>query len=54
VSEAIARFAAFLQLSDKSLARAEREDLKGCERILAMPCAHYINQSSESCRCQTR
>jgi hypothetical protein len=41
VSEAIARFAAFLQLSDKFLARAEREDLEECARILAVQCAHY-------------
>ena len=41
MSEAIERFAAFLQLSDKFLARAEREDLEGCARILAVQCAHY-------------
>jgi hypothetical protein len=41
VSEAIERFAAFLRPSDKSLARAEREDLEGCVRILAAQCAHY-------------
>ena len=41
VSEAIARFASFLQLSDKFLARAERDDLEGCVRILAVQCAHY-------------
>ena len=41
MSEAIARFAAFVKLSDKFLARAEREDLEGCVRILAVQCAHY-------------
>ena len=41
MSEAIARFAAFLQLSDARLGRAEREDLEGCVRILAVQCAHY-------------
>ena len=41
MSEAIARFATFLQLSDKYLARAEREDLEECARILAVQCAHY-------------
>ena len=43
MSEAIERFAAFLPLSDKMLARAEREDLDECARILAVQCAH--NQS---------
>jgi hypothetical protein len=41
VSEAIARFAALLQLSDKYLARAERNDLEECARIRAVQCAHY-------------
>lgn len=41
MSEAIERFAAFLKLSDKFIARAEREDLEGCVRILAVQCAHY-------------
>ena len=41
MSEAIARFAAFLKLSDEYLARAEREDLEECARILAVQCAHY-------------
>jgi hypothetical protein len=41
MSEAIARFAAFLKLSDEFLARAEREDLEECTRILAVQCAHY-------------
>jgi hypothetical protein len=41
MSEAIARFAAFLQLSDKFLARAQRDDLEQCARILAVQCAHY-------------
>jgi hypothetical protein len=30
-----------LQLSDPMLARAEREDLRECARILAVQCAHY-------------
>lgn len=41
MSEATAKFAAFLQLSDDMLARAEREDLEECARILAVQCAHY-------------
>ena len=41
MSEAVARFAAFLQLSDDMLTRAEREDLEQCARILAVQCAHY-------------
>ena len=41
MSEAIARFASFLQLSDAMLARAERDDLEECARILAVQCAHY-------------
>ena len=41
MSEAIARFASFLQLSDQMLARAERDDLEECARILAVQCAHY-------------
>jgi hypothetical protein len=41
MSEAIERFAALLQLSDEMLARAEREDLEECVRILAVQCAHY-------------
>ena len=39
MSEAISRFAALLQLSDKMLARAEREDLVECIRLLAVHCA---------------
>jgi hypothetical protein len=39
--EPIARFAAFLKLSDEFLARAERDDLEECARILAVQCAHY-------------
>ena len=34
MSEAVARFAHFLQLSDDMLARAEREDLRDCVRTL--------------------
>jgi len=41
MSEAIARFAAFLQLSDDMLIRAERDDLEESVRILAVQCAHY-------------
>ena len=41
MSEAVTRFAAFLKLSDQFLARAEREDLEECVRILAVQCAHY-------------
>jgi hypothetical protein len=41
MSEALARFAAFLELSDKFLDRAERDDLEECARILAVQCAHY-------------
>jgi hypothetical protein len=40
VSEAIARFAAFLKLSDQLLARAERDDPEECARILAVQRAH--------------
>lgn len=47
MSEAIERFAAFLQLSDKFLARAEREDLEECARILAVQCAHYRSKFGE-------
>jgi hypothetical protein len=41
MSEAIVRFAAFLQLSDDMLIRAERGDLEECVRILAVQCTHY-------------
>ena len=41
MSEAVARFASFLQFSDAMLARAERDDLEECARILAVQCAHY-------------
>jgi hypothetical protein len=41
VSEAISRFGALLQLSDKMLARAERQDLAECIRLLAVHCAEY-------------
>ena len=41
MSEAVSRFTALLQLSDKFLARAECEDLEECARILAVQCAHY-------------
>ncbi len=41
MSEATERFAAFLELSDKFLARAEREDLEECARILAVHCILY-------------
>ena len=39
MSEAIERFAGLLQLSDKMLARAERQDLEECIRLLAVYCA---------------
>lgn len=41
MSEAIERFAGLLQLSDKMLARAERQDLEECIRLLAVYCAEY-------------
>ena len=41
MSELIARFAHLLQSSDQMLARAERDDLEECARILAVQCAHY-------------
>jgi len=41
MSEAISRFAALLQLSDKMLARAERQDLEECIRLLAVYCVEY-------------
>jgi hypothetical protein len=47
MSGAIERFAAFLQLSDKFLARAEREDLEECARIMAVQCAHYQSKFGE-------
>ena len=34
MSEAITRLASFLQISDQMLARAERDDLEECARIL--------------------
>ncbi len=43
MSEAIERFTGLLQLSDKMLARAERQDLEECIRLLAVYCAE--NQS---------
>jgi len=44
VSEAIKRFADYRQLSDKFLARAEREDLEEAVRVLAVYCSHYISK----------
>ena len=41
MSEAVTRFAALLQLSDKMLKRAERHDLEECVRLLAVYCAEY-------------
>ena len=41
MSEAVTRFAQLLKLSDQMLARAERDDLEECARILAVQCAHY-------------
>jgi hypothetical protein len=37
MSEAIERFAAFLELSDKFLARSERDDLEECARMAVAP-----------------
>jgi len=39
VSEAIQRFGVLHQLSDKMLARAERQNLEECIRLLAVYCA---------------
>ena len=47
MADAIARFTAFLQRSDKFLARAEREDLVECAQILAVQCAHYRSKFGE-------
>ena len=47
MSEAIQRFAAFLQLSDDLLVRVERDDLEECVRILAVQCAHYRSKFGE-------
>ena len=47
MSDAIERFAAFLQLSDDMLLRAERGDLEECVRILAVQCAHYRSKFGE-------
>lgn len=47
MSDAVRRFAAMLQLSDKMLARAERDDLEECIRILAVHCAHYRSTFGE-------
>ena len=47
MSEAIARFATFLQLSDDMLVRAERGDLEECARILAVHCADYRSKFGE-------
>ena len=41
VSNAYERFSALMRLSDKMLARAEREDLEECTKVLAVQCAHY-------------
>lgn len=41
MSEAIARYTVLLQLSDRFLARAKREDLEVCARIMAVQCARY-------------
>ena len=41
MSEAVSRFATLLQLSDKMLDRAERQDLEECIRLLAVYCAEY-------------
>ena len=44
---AVDRFAALLQLSDKILARAKRDDLEECARIPAVQCAHYRSRFGE-------
>ncbi len=41
MSEAVSRFASLLQLADKMLARAERQDLEECIRLLAVYSAAY-------------
>lgn len=41
MSKTIARFVAFLQLSDDMLIRAGRGNLEECVRILVVQCAHY-------------
>lgn len=41
MSEAVERFGKLLQLSDTVLARAERQDLEECIRLLAVYCAEY-------------
>jgi hypothetical protein len=45
VESSVERFAALLQLSDKMLARAERQDLQECIRLLAVHCAEYQSKS---------
>ena len=47
MSEAVKRFADYRQLSDKFLARVEREDLQEAVRVLAVYCAHYISKFSK-------
>lgn len=41
MSEAVSRFAALFQLSDKMLKRVERHDFEECIRLLAVHCAEY-------------
>lgn len=47
MSDPVARFAAFLKLSDDFLARSERGDLEECSRILAVQFTHYKSKSGE-------
>ena len=47
MSAATERFATFLRVSDQMLARAERDDLEECARILAVQCAHYRSKFGE-------
>ena len=47
MSEAVTRFAQLLEFSDDMLARAERDDLEECARILAVQWAHYRSKFGE-------
>ena len=44
MSAAIERFDKFLQLSDRMLARAERDDSQECARVLVEQCTHCRSQ----------
>ena len=47
LSEAVERFVQLLQLSDQMLARAEREEIEKCARILTVQCAHCRSKFGE-------